>query len=91
MIDMDNLLHGYSALQSTSLLQFPSQLPFEAVHDFLLHSILLNPHFKAYPPSDQYQYIFWKWAIHHLEAMSGGEAGVAFKHAYHLLEVDLWL
>ncbi|GLB43496.1 putative lysine methyltransferase [Lyophyllum shimeji] len=40
------------------------------VHAFFLEHILLNPHFLQYPPSDQYQKTFWKWAIYHLENMA---------------------
>jgi hypothetical protein len=71
---MDYLLRGYAALVPTNALRVPSQLPFVQVHDFLLGSILLDPHLQAYPPSKQYQRFFWKWAIDLLESMAVDEA-----------------
>lgn len=68
-----NLLRGYAILCPTRALQFPSDLPFAQIHEFLLHGILLNPHFATYPPAPQYRQQFWKWAIGHLEAMPMGE------------------
>lgn len=71
-----SLLQAYFALKHPRFLSFPSYLPFLEVHDFLLSSILLNPHLLQYPPSHTYQLSFWKWAIEHLEKLLGDEAGV---------------
>ncbi|KAI0363050.1 hypothetical protein BV20DRAFT_1040100 [Pilatotrama ljubarskyi] len=49
-------------------------IPFGIVHEFMLHRILLNPHFQKYPPSKQYQATFWKWAIEWLERLASDEA-----------------
>jgi hypothetical protein len=67
--DLFELLRGYSALVPVKFLFFPFNLPFFLVHDFLLNEILLEPHFGVYPPSKEYQYTFWKWAICNLEQM----------------------
>lgn len=50
------------------------QLPFNVIHDYLLKSILLNPHFEQYSPARQYQITFWKWLIQQLEGMIDSEA-----------------
>jgi hypothetical protein len=71
-----SLLQAYSALKHPRFLSFPTHLAFLQVHDFLLSSILLNPHLLQYPPSHTYQLSFWKWAIEHLEKLLGDEAGV---------------
>ncbi|KAI0068060.1 hypothetical protein BV25DRAFT_1875200 [Artomyces pyxidatus] len=72
--ELFDLLRGYSALFPPRVLRFPSNASFAEVHDFLLHSILLNPHLERYPPSSVYQSSFWKCAIEHLEGMLGEEA-----------------
>ncbi|KAI0274959.1 hypothetical protein BC834DRAFT_23420 [Gloeopeniophorella convolvens] len=69
------LLQGYSALKPPRLLSFPHHLRFALVHDFILYSVLLNPHLSQYPPSRAYQMSFWKWAIIQLEILLGSEAG----------------
>lgn len=48
-------------------------MDFDIVHDFLMDDILLNPLFTMYPPSTQYQVVFWKWALNHLERMIDSE------------------
>ncbi|KAI0257246.1 hypothetical protein BJV78DRAFT_1272308 [Lactifluus subvellereus] len=67
------LLQAYSALKHPRFLSFPSHLPFHQVHDFVLSSVLLNPHLLRYPPSHTYQLSFWKWVIEHLEMLLGDE------------------
>ena len=64
---MINLIGGFASNTPTQLLSFPHDQPATDVQDFLLHRILLNPHFCIYPPSVQYQALFWKWAIRNLE------------------------
>ncbi|KAI0308108.1 hypothetical protein B0F90DRAFT_1680221 [Multifurca ochricompacta] len=68
-----SLLQAYSSLKHPRLLSFPSHLPFSQVHDFLLSSVLLNPHLLQYPPSHTYQLFFWKWVIEHLEPLLENE------------------
>ena len=71
-----NLLRAYSALVPPKLLTFPADLPFTVVHDYILGSVLLNPHLAKYPPSAYYQHTFWRWAIGQLEALMGDGASV---------------
>ncbi len=73
---LSSLLQAYSALKHPRFLSFPSHLPFLQIHDFLLSSVLLNPHLLQYPPSHTYQLSFWKWAIEHLDSLLGDEAGI---------------
>nr|GAT59569.1 predicted protein [Mycena chlorophos] len=54
-------------------LEYPIQLPPDLVHDFVLNHLLLDPHFAAYPPSEQYQKTFWKWMVRNLEQHSAEE------------------
>ncbi|KAI0937170.1 hypothetical protein AcV5_005131 [Taiwanofungus camphoratus] len=61
------ILRGYAALSPPKLLTVPSRLPFTELHDFLLNLVLFNSHLQVYPPSQQYQISFWKWAIQQLE------------------------
>ncbi|KAJ3556707.1 hypothetical protein NM688_g1877 [Phlebia brevispora] len=68
-----NVLRGYAALAPTRSLSFPAELTFEVVHSFLLNDILLNPLFTTYPPSPQYQVVFWKWALNNLEKLIDSE------------------
>jgi hypothetical protein len=68
------ILRGYSGLSSPNKLVFPRLIPPEELHDFFINKILLNQHLHRYPPSDQYQRRFWKWAIERLEAISPDEA-----------------
>ncbi|KAJ7070563.1 putative methyltransferase-domain-containing protein [Mycena amicta] len=65
--ELFHVLRGYAALLTPHQLKFPSSLPLQLVHNFFLDHLLLDPHFQAYPPSEQYQKSFWKWAIPHLE------------------------
>lgn len=73
---LHNILRAYSALVPPKALVFPSNLPFTAVHDFILHSILLSRHLQRYPPSINYQLQFWKWVIYNLEEMIGDEVSL---------------
>lgn len=63
------ILQGYASLKATR--EFPelSNASFHITHHFFLNWLLLNPHFQAYPPSRQYQALFWKWAVGKLEAL----------------------
>ncbi|KAJ7492140.1 hypothetical protein FB451DRAFT_518234 [Mycena latifolia] len=61
--DLFQILRGYAALIPPHHLQFPFHLEAHAIHDFLVAHILTSAHFKAYPPSKQYQKSFWKWII----------------------------
>lgn len=70
-----DLMRGYGSLFPPGLLTMPSHLSSPRIHDLFLNSLLLNPHFQAYPPSQQYQRLFWKWAISHLESLLQGEVG----------------
>ncbi|KAM5532252.1 hypothetical protein V8D89_014091 [Ganoderma adspersum] len=67
-----NVLRAYATLQSPKAIERPGA-SFSTVHDFLLHHLLLKPHFVDYPPSKQYQITFWKWAIEWLEVLMSGE------------------
>lgn len=67
------LVRGYAALAPVRALPFPSDVDFDVVHDFLLNDLLLNPLFTKYPPSVQYQAVFWKWALDRLEKMTTSE------------------
>ncbi len=82
-MDLENLptslidiIRGYGVLCSPRFLNFPTDLPFVQVHDFLVKRLFLGPHFTAYPPSPEYQKIFWKWAIENLEQLSQSEASL---------------
>ncbi|KAF4604780.1 hypothetical protein EYR40_003562 [Pleurotus pulmonarius] len=66
--DLFALKRAYAALRPPAQIKFPAHLCFSAVHEFLLRSILLDPHLQQYPPSRQYQTVFWKWAIAYLES-----------------------
>jgi hypothetical protein len=61
------LLRAFASLQAPKSLSWPENIPFAAVHDFLLDSILLSSHFASYPPSAQYRKSFWKWAVENME------------------------
>ena len=74
--DLLNLLRAYSALVPPKLLTFPADMPFTLVHDYILGSVLLNPHLAKYPPSAYYQHTFWRWAIGQLEALMGDSASI---------------
>lgn len=65
--DLFQILRGYGSLQPPTLLSFPTRVPLSRVHKFLLEYIYLNSHFRAYPPSNNFEKSFWKWAISHLE------------------------
>ncbi|KAK0198770.1 hypothetical protein F5146DRAFT_1219313 [Armillaria mellea] len=61
------VLQQYAAIVPASRMQFPHTISKETLHEFLLQSIILDPHFSKYSPSKQYQKSFWKWVIQHLE------------------------
>ncbi|KAF9446125.1 hypothetical protein P691DRAFT_777095 [Macrolepiota fuliginosa MF-IS2] len=48
-------------------MKWPCNISVVKVHNFILNSILLDPHFASYPPSAQYQKGFWKWTIENME------------------------
>ena len=76
--DLFHILLQYYALIPPRAMSFPPHLSFDDIHDFLI-SVLLGynwTHLKAYPPSEVYQYTFWKMAIQFLEEMSTNEACV---------------
>ncbi|KAG9313980.1 putative methyltransferase-domain-containing protein [Chiua virens] len=63
-----SILFHYSALApAKNLLSFPSNISFDAAHEFFLKGILLNNHLRQYPPSVPYQQSFWKWVLAGLE------------------------
>ncbi|KIP11780.1 hypothetical protein PHLGIDRAFT_63116 [Phlebiopsis gigantea 11061_1 CR5-6] len=64
------LLRGYATLTAFRYIKFPVDLSFGQVHSFLLDAILTNPYFTKYPPAQQYQQQFWKWAISNLDTIS---------------------
>ena len=68
-----DVLRAYATLKSPRHIQKPD-VSFASAHQFLLEKVLLNAHFKEYPPSTQYQLSFWKWAIDWLENLIDGEA-----------------
>lgn len=70
---LSNILHAYSALVPPRQISIPPFLAFSEVQGFFLNSILLNEHFKRYPPSQKYQRKFWKWALERLEVLSQNE------------------
>jgi hypothetical protein len=80
--DLFDILLGYSALVVPRTMEFPLHLSFNDVHNFLVETVLLGhsdlPHLKAYPPSNEYQNTFWKWAIQGLEDMLTDEAGMVY-------------
>ncbi|KAM6494975.1 hypothetical protein JOM56_009598 [Amanita muscaria] len=65
------ILKGYSSLSPPKSLTIPSNLLLIDLHGFFLN-LLLDPHLQQYPPSEQYQKFFWKWAIHCLEELFSG-------------------
>ncbi|KAI8990592.1 hypothetical protein BD414DRAFT_438344 [Trametes punicea] len=67
-----DVLRAYATLQAPATIKLP-ELAFATVHDFLLHTVLANPHFEEYPPSKQYQVLFWKWVIDWLEHRASDE------------------
>ncbi|KAG6830344.1 hypothetical protein H0H92_001137 [Tricholoma furcatifolium] len=72
--ELFDILRAYASLAPLKGIKFPEDLGFDAIHTFLVDHILLNPHFLQYPPSEQYQSTFWKWAIHRLEKTTNDEA-----------------
>ncbi|KAK0233548.1 hypothetical protein IW262DRAFT_89074 [Armillaria fumosa] len=61
------ILQQYAAIVPASRIQFPHSISKETLHEFLLQSIILDPHFSKYSPSKQYQRSFWKSVVQHLE------------------------
>lgn len=72
------ILQGYASLTAVRILSDLSNITFHEAHDFFLNWLLLNPHFQAYPPSNQYQASFWKWAIGKLETLLASQVRTAF-------------
>jgi hypothetical protein len=60
----------FFGLVPTNKLKFPGQVSLSRMNGFFVNDILLDSHSQTYPPSDQYQIGFWKWAIRHLEELS---------------------
>jgi hypothetical protein len=58
----------YGALSPAALVGLPGDLPFSTVHEFFL-TLLDDPHFRAYPPSPEFQRSWWKWVVDQLEAL----------------------
>ena len=69
------LLRPFFALTPPSALKLPANYSPTEINDFLVNSILQNSHFQRYPPADQYQRRFWKWAIETLEQLARGSDG----------------
>ncbi|KAK0465492.1 uncharacterized protein EV420DRAFT_1760162 [Desarmillaria tabescens] len=65
--ELFTILREYAAIVPVSRIRFPYSSSKDTLHDFLLQSIILNPHFQKYPPSKQYQKSFWKCVVQHLE------------------------
>ncbi|KAL1748932.1 hypothetical protein HDZ31DRAFT_79288 [Schizophyllum fasciatum] len=63
------LLRGYASLVPTNTLSFPNVKSLLMLMDALVVYFLDSAHFQQYAPSTQYQKIFWKWAINHLESL----------------------
>ncbi|KAI9057779.1 hypothetical protein FKP32DRAFT_1583224 [Trametes sanguinea] len=61
-----DVLRAYAALLPPRSFEL-ADVAFGTLQGFLLSHILLNPHFRDFPPSKQYQLSFWKWAIDRLE------------------------
>ncbi|KAH8102379.1 hypothetical protein BXZ70DRAFT_776144 [Cristinia sonorae] len=62
-----DLLGGFSSNLPPNTLKFPRDVSLSDAQDFLVHKLLLDPHFVSYPASKQYQALFWKWVIQNLE------------------------
>lgn len=62
------LWRSFGALNGPKGLALPSntELSFDELHDFLV-VLAQDEHFKEYPPSNQFQRIWWKWAVLSLE------------------------
>ncbi|KAI6112469.1 hypothetical protein EDD16DRAFT_1709822 [Pisolithus croceorrhizus] len=67
------ILRAYSALIPPRHLTIPPIFSFSDVHSFFLMDILLDDHLNKYPPAQDYQRNFWKWALERLEHLSGSE------------------
>ncbi|KAI0828913.1 hypothetical protein BC628DRAFT_1361283, partial [Trametes gibbosa] len=67
-----DVLRAYATLQPPKSIQ-KQDVSFILLHDFLGVHILHNQHFEAFPPSKQYQILFWKWAINWLEELVSDE------------------
>ena len=65
--ELITVLHKYCSLAPIKSISFPNSAKLRELQDFLLDNILLDPHLQRYPPSQQYQKIFWKWSIGELE------------------------
>ncbi|KAJ7665208.1 hypothetical protein DFH06DRAFT_309176 [Mycena polygramma] len=78
--DLFHILRGYASLIPANKLRFPSHLQTQVIHDFLVDHILLNAHFKKYPPSQDYQRTFWKWIIPALEKKLGSDVGSSLSY-----------
>ncbi|KAI0800674.1 putative methyltransferase-domain-containing protein, partial [Fomes fomentarius] len=83
-----NVLRAYATLRPPKAIWRP-EVSFSLAHDFFLDHLLLNPHFKQFPPSIQYQITFWKWAIEWLEGLMSEEDELderIYTHSVNLLQ-----
>ncbi|KAG6846041.1 hypothetical protein H0H87_006405 [Tephrocybe sp. NHM501043] len=69
-LELFDILRAYASLAPLKKIAWPINLSFDVVHGFLLETVLLSSHLMQYPPAEQYQATFWKWAIQHLESMT---------------------
>ncbi|KAK0208676.1 hypothetical protein DFS33DRAFT_1380177 [Desarmillaria ectypa] len=65
--ELFTVLREYAAIVPVSRMQFPHSISKVTLHNFLLQSIILDPHFQKYSPSKQYQKSFWKWVVQYLD------------------------
>lgn len=61
------ILRQYSCLSPTSTIHLPTNIPRKDLQTFLLDHLLHNDLLTTYSPSSQYQRLFWKRIIAHLE------------------------
>lgn len=61
------LIQAYASLAPLSNLKWPDELGSEKIQQALIKHLILSRHFKTYPPSDAYQWSFWKWIIQQIE------------------------
>ncbi|OSD03362.1 hypothetical protein PYCCODRAFT_268392 [Trametes coccinea BRFM310] len=68
-VQLFDVLRAYAALLPPRSIELAG-VSFETLHGFLLAHVLLNTHFNDFPPSKQYQLLFWKWAVDRLEQLA---------------------
>ncbi|PFH52345.1 hypothetical protein AMATHDRAFT_140300 [Amanita thiersii Skay4041] len=67
-VSLFEIFRGYSSLVAPRFFNIPSRINLSQLQDFFLHSLLTHPHLQQFPPSNQYQKVFWKWAIQVMES-----------------------